>query len=107
MLKIGIIPNEDKDEELKYTRILVDSIKKCGGTAIVCDDIALKLGDKESNINEDNIVDMSDVMVCLGGDGTFLKAARMTVVKASRFWVLILGSWVFWRMSTRTILKMR
>jgi len=27
MLKIGIIPNEDKDEELKYTRILVDSIK--------------------------------------------------------------------------------
>ena len=81
MLKIGIIPNEDKDEELKYTRILVDSIKKCGGTAIVCDDIALKLGDKESNINEDNIVDMSDVMVCLGGDGTFLKAARMTVVK--------------------------
>jgi len=73
MLKIGIIPNEDKDEELKYTRILVDSIKKCGGTAIVCDDIALKLGDKESNINEDNIVDMSDVMVCLGVTVPFLR----------------------------------
>lgn len=34
MLKIGIIPNEDKDEDLKYTRTLIDSIRKCGGTAL-------------------------------------------------------------------------
>ena len=27
MLKIGIIANRDKDEDFKYTRILIDSIK--------------------------------------------------------------------------------
>jgi len=52
-------------------------------------------------------VDMSDVMVCLGGDGTFLKAARMTVVKGKPLLGVNLGKLVFWRMSTRTILKMR
>ncbi|HOM01362.1 MAG TPA: NAD(+)/NADH kinase [Acetivibrio sp.] len=81
MLKIGIIPNEDKDEDLKYTRILIDSIRKYGGTAFICDDIASKVGDEKLNITEDNIVDMSDIMVCLGGDGTFLRAARTIVAK--------------------------
>jgi len=38
---------------------------------------------------------MSDVMVCLGGDGTFLKAARMTVVKGKPLLVLILEAGFF------------
>lgn len=81
MLKIGIIPNEDKDKNLRYTKILIDSITKCGGTALICNDVALKTGAEALNLSENKIVDMSDIMVCLGGDGTFLKAARTIVAK--------------------------
>lgn len=76
MLKIGIVANRDKDEGLKHTKILIDSIKDNGAEAIVCDDVASKTGVEPLNIKEDDIVDMSDILVCLGGDGTFLKAAR-------------------------------
>ncbi|NLP14644.1 MAG: NAD(+)/NADH kinase [Clostridium sp.] len=81
MLKIGIATNKDKDEELKYTGILIESIKNNGALAFYCDDVAVQTGSEALNLDETEIADLSDIMVCLGGDGTFLKVARSIVGK--------------------------
>ncbi|MFZ5988856.1 MAG: NAD(+)/NADH kinase [Bacillota bacterium] len=81
MLKIGIITNRDKDEGLKYTRVLFESIGSNGAEALVPAEIAGDIGAENKNLDENNIVKMSDIIICLGGDGTFLKAARMLLGK--------------------------
>lgn len=76
MKKIGIITNIDRDTEFKYTRQLAESIEKRGGSALMPDKLAKEAGVGTSCGEEDGIFDESEVIVCLGGDGTFLKAAR-------------------------------
>lgn len=76
MKNIGIIPNLDKDVELKYTRLLVESIKKEGGNALVSEEISGRLGLECGRVSDSEVYDNSDALICLGGDGTFLKAAR-------------------------------
>jgi len=79
MLKIGIIANRDKDEDFKYTRILIDSIKNNGASAIYSDEVAVQTGSEALNLSENELAGLSDIMICLGGDGTFLKVARSIV----------------------------
>ncbi|NMB34451.1 MAG: NAD(+)/NADH kinase [Clostridium sp.] len=77
MLKIGIMANKDKDHDFKYTRMLIESIKDNGASALFCDSTATQMGIKPSKLSQTDVICMCDIMVCLGGDGTFLKSARM------------------------------
>lgn len=73
---IGVISNRDKDTSLKYTRTLIDSIIQKGGTVKTTNDVCKELGLTCPGLTEDEIIDACDIAICLGGDGTFLKAAR-------------------------------
>lgn len=80
MISLGIVVNRQKDIDLKYTKILADSIQKSGGKLELTSDIANELG----YVSQNSVIDMfekSDMVVCLGGDGTFLKVVRMTFRK--------------------------
>ena len=87
MKKIGIIPNREKDEGLKYTRVLSESVRCNGGEAILSSEVATELGYDKKWLDEDEVLADSEVVVCLGGDGTFLKAAR----KAYKYDIPLLG----------------
>lgn len=76
MKNIGIITNVERDTNLTYTRLLVDSIVRHGGKAIMSSELATKSGVGMSCGDEDDMIANSELVVCLGGDGTFLKAAR-------------------------------
>ena len=65
-MNIGVVVNVEKDEGLKYTRILLDSINTNGAKYIVCEKIASKLGLMENSFSEEDLIEMSDIIVCLG-----------------------------------------
>jgi NAD+ kinase len=76
MKKIGIITNIERDKDFAYTRILANSIDKLGGSAIMTDELSEKSGAGIPCGDENSMIANSEMVVCLGGDGTFLKAAR-------------------------------
>ncbi len=84
---IGIFANGKKDREFKYTKILADCIRNHGGDIRICPFVAEKAGIEITDANKGDIYTKSDMLICLGGDGTFLKAAR----KAYLFDLPILG----------------
>lgn len=81
MNAIGVIANRDKDIDLKYTRILTDSIISNGGQARLLSDVSKELGLNDGFTTEEEMLDNSDMVICLGGDGTFLKVARKAYIK--------------------------
>lgn len=81
MTTIGIITNIDKDAELIYTRILAESICGMGGKVRMESGLASNIGIGEPCECEEAVLEGSDMVVCLGGDGTFLKAARKIYIK--------------------------
>ena len=76
MIRIGVITNLEKDEDLKHTRELANCIISMGGQVKLTSETVdiIEMGDP--CFDEDAVLDCSDMVVCLGGDGTFLKAAR-------------------------------
>src|SRR5690606_10531446 len=76
MKKIGIITNEDKDRDFTYTRLLAESIKRQGGSPLMTDVLSEASSAGVPCGSEQDLIDSCDYLVCLGGDGTFLKAAR-------------------------------
>lgn len=76
MKKIGIITNEDKDRDFTYTRLLAESIKRHGGSPLMTDVLSEASSAGVPCGSEQDLIDSCDYLVCLGGDGTFLKAAR-------------------------------
>ena len=76
MNKIGIIANKDRDIGYKYTRILAETIQKKGGLPIIAETVADQIGDIGISMDQEKMLDAAEVVVCLGGDGTFLQAAR-------------------------------
>lgn len=81
MQRIGVITNKEKDIDLKYTKILVESIISHGGTAVMCSDIAREFKIKEEHSSEEDVLNNSELIISLGGDGTFLKVARQVIDK--------------------------
>lgn len=81
MKTIGIITNIDRDLDLIYTKLLADSIKKRGGRVLMTDELSDKAGISGKCGNEDSVFNNSEIVVCLGGDGTFLKVARKVYIK--------------------------
>lgn len=77
MYKIGIITNEDKDTDLTYTDMLVRCILRNGGQVKLKSLLAQKIGMHDEGLKEKEVFEQSDILICLGGDGTFLKVARV------------------------------
>ncbi len=73
MTKIGVFANREKDEGLEYTKILLESIRKNGAEALLDEDTSEY---EAVNPNREDITSVSDIVICLGGDGTFLQVAR-------------------------------
>ncbi|HHW30487.1 MAG TPA: NAD(+)/NADH kinase [Clostridiaceae bacterium] len=76
MKTISIIVNIDRDTDLRHTKTLIDCVQKRGGKVKICNDISVILGRTNLGCDYQEIFDDTDAIICLGGDGTFLKAAR-------------------------------
>jgi len=76
MKKIGIITNADKDKDFAYTKLLAESIRTHGGSPMMTDVLSEASSTGVPCGSEQDLIDSCDYLVCLGGDGTFLKAAR-------------------------------
>ncbi len=76
MKTIGFAVNRDKDINLKYTSELIRSINDNGGEVRLPMDVADILGFNAQGFPEEEIFSGSDLIISLGGDGTFLQAAR-------------------------------
>ncbi|HEX2928026.1 MAG TPA: NAD(+)/NADH kinase [Ruminiclostridium sp.] len=75
MKKIGVITNREKDIGLKYTNLLVESIEKHGGQAVLpAYGSTFEMDGIDDEVNQ--ICNNCDMIICLGGDGTFLRTAR-------------------------------
>ena len=76
MKTIGVITNLEKDADLKYTKILLEAIHKRGGIVKISPEISALLNMEKTCIDEEAVYKEAEVIICLGGDGTFLKVAR-------------------------------
>jgi NAD+ kinase len=80
MKRIAVITNTDRDPDLFYTRQLAESVTRRGGTVRLEETQAVRAG-VGVPCRGDELFDACDMVVCLGGDGTFLKVARRVYQK--------------------------
>ncbi len=80
MKTIGFAINRDKDINLKYTKELIRCITEMGGEVRLPMDVADILGLNDKGFPEEEIFNGSDLIISLGGDGTFLQAARKAML---------------------------
>ena len=81
MKTIGVIASVEKDDKLVYTKKLVESIIIHGGQALVTSALSRDIPGAGVCDDEDGVIDGCDAVICVGGDGTFLKTARKTCFK--------------------------
>ncbi|HNR03459.1 MAG TPA: NAD(+)/NADH kinase [Bacillota bacterium] len=77
-MKLGIIPNINKDKDLNVTRSILLWFANKDAVLMLESDIAEKLGYKNSGFSREKIYSSSDVVIVLGGDGTLLNIARQS-----------------------------
>lgn len=78
--KFAVITNKDRDENFVYTNALMKSIVSRGGKIVSPGNEGFIITENINSIENCDFFTDCDIAVCLGGDGTFLKAAR-TVYK--------------------------
>lgn len=76
MKKIGIFVNTDKDKDLEVTSLLYRKIIEHKMQVFMLSEIESKIGVCVTNIAENDIFENSDIIICVGGDGTFLNVAK-------------------------------
>jgi len=76
--KIGIVANRDKDIDYKYTRVVLDKLLDNGFTVIVGPELN-QIAPPSAVVSTSPFQD-ADFLICVGGDGTFLKTARQAYV---------------------------
>lgn len=74
MKKIGIIVGKNKDIDYKVTSQITEKLLQKGFEVAVTPEV--KAGLSFDVIESDSVCKDSDFIICVGGDGTFLKAAR-------------------------------
>jgi NAD+ kinase len=72
--KVGIVVNRDKDIGYVHTKNIVETLRINGFTPVVPHGAGI-LSEKDAIVS-DSVYKDSDFIICVGGDGTFLKAAR-------------------------------
>jgi len=78
LMKLGIIPNINKDKDLNVTRSILLWFANKDAELMLESDIAEKLEYKNSGFSREKIYSSSDVVIVLGGDGTLLNIARQS-----------------------------
>ena len=86
-MKIGIIPNLNKDKDLNITRSILYWFASKEIELLLESEIAKKLDYKNEGFSRDVMYATSDVIIVLGGDGTILNIAR----QSSKFQVPLFG----------------
>jgi len=76
MKKIGIIVNKNKYESYKCVESIIEYALKYKLDILVECSVAKELEIECHNVDENFIIDNADIIICLGGDGTFIRAAR-------------------------------
>jgi NAD+ kinase len=77
MKKIGIIPNIDKDLDLFFTKKVIKTIVELGGRALITNDVSKLIGETcAESYDSEGLIKNAELVICLGGDGSFLKVAR-------------------------------
>jgi NAD+ kinase len=74
-LKVGIIGKKDNSEVIKLAKLLIEKFGSQGVEVFLEDELAV-LADHENSIKAEKIHEKSDVVIVLGGDGTFLGVSR-------------------------------
>ncbi|MCX7774336.1 MAG: NAD(+)/NADH kinase [Clostridia bacterium] len=74
MKKIGIAVNKDKDVDYTHTKLIVGKLIEKGFEALVSHET--KSGICLPATASETMFEDADFIICVGGDGTFLKAAR-------------------------------
>ncbi len=77
-MKIGIIPNVEKDINLELTGNIAEWLAEKSIKVLLDGNIADRLGRPELGLGENEIYAESDIIIVLGGDGTLLKVARQS-----------------------------
>jgi len=72
---IGLIPNNQKDKDLKTTKIIAGQIISLGGIPVISEKYIGNLKDSDLSILQTDYRNC-DLLICLGGDGTFLSAVH-------------------------------
>lgn len=86
-MRIGIIPNTSKDNELKVTRSIVEWFLDKAVDVLLENEIAERLECQSCGCDIDTLYSSCDVVIVLGGDGTILNIAR----QSSRYDVPLFG----------------
>lgn len=76
-MKIGFVTNLEKDKDLSYTKFLAEFILKNNATPVIEEN--LKEYFEKDNIiytNKENLYNISDFIIVLGGDGTILNTGK-------------------------------
>lgn len=76
MKTIGIITNSDKDINFEFTKLVAGKIIELGGRVLMPRASASKLEFNVEALDESDIYLKAEGVLCLGGDGTYLKVAR-------------------------------
>ena len=76
MEKIGVFTNESKDKQLEITKLLVGKLQMQDILVQLPKHIAQAIGKKALGVDEEELFKGSEIVIALGGDGTFLSVAR-------------------------------
>jgi NAD+ kinase len=76
MKTIGIITNSDKDVNFEFTKMVAGKIMDLGGRVLLPDTSATHFDFSIEALDESEIYLKAEGVLCLGGDGTYLKVAR-------------------------------
>ena len=78
-MKIGIIPNTSKENVSNLIRTIIEKLNSHSLTYFISSSISNEFDDEEIDsslfLNNDDIFNVSDIIVSLGGDGTMLNTA--------------------------------
>lgn len=76
--RIGVVVNRPKDTGLRCTERVIRRLESHGFHVLVEADIRDAIG-MGTPVSGEEVFSTSDFLICLGGDGTFLKTARRTI----------------------------
>ncbi len=89
--KIGVVVNRPKDPLFLYTSRVVAGLEAHGFEVCVPCDVQEVIG-TGTGVSEEVLLAESELLICLGGDGTFLKTARRTLGREKPVLGINLGS---------------
>lgn len=80
-MKIGIVPNLIKDVDLKITSLLYNWLnEKQNIEVILNENIASGISQSHKGCSQEFMFSTSDVIIVLGGDGTLLSVAKLSII---------------------------